>query len=143
MTTEMSPQQKHAWFNLAVFASALAAYLSLIPLIGVSRAFGAFGICGVWGLGVFFYRKKRAHLVVDERDEQIGRRSVLVAYAAFWLFFVATCMITWGVLHWRGQNSISIYVLPNLVFGGMFVVVVTQSVATLAQYGGTGSCGKE
>jgi hypothetical protein len=139
----MTPQQKHSWFNLVIFTLALTAYVALIPQLGNPRALGAFGICGFWGLGGLFYRKKRAGLVLDEREEEIGRRSLVLAYSVFWLSFVGGCMIPWGVLHWQGQDSISISVLPHLVFGGMCVVVVTQSVATLAQYGRTGSRGEE
>ena len=84
----MTPQQRYAWFNLVVFAVSLGAYLVLVPWVGVSKAWGAFGLFGLCGFGVLFYRKKPGHPVMDERDQQIGRRSVLLAYSVFWLFFV-------------------------------------------------------
>ncbi len=133
----MTAQQRNAWYNLLVFAVAVAAYLVLVPLIGFSRAWGAFGLCGLWGFGVLFYKRKRGRLVQDERDEQIGRRSLLFAYSVFWLYFVGACMIPWGLLFFRGEESISVHVLPHLVFGGMIVVVLAQSVAILIQYGRT------
>jgi hypothetical protein len=42
-------QQKVAWFNLAVFAAAVLAYVALVPVLGAVPALGAFGICGLWG----------------------------------------------------------------------------------------------
>ena len=131
----MTPQQKHAWFNLIVFTTVLVAYLGLVPFVGTRAALGAMGLCGFWGLGVVFYRKKRGMLAFDERDKQIHGFSLGLAYAVFWVCFVAACMIPWGVFSWYGWESISIEVLPWLVFGGMIVVTVSQSVAILVKYG--------
>ena len=48
-------------------------------------------------------------------------------------------MALWGVNLHRGEESISIHVLPHIVFGGMIVFLVTQSIAILLQYGRTES----
>jgi len=131
----MTAQQKHAWFNLIVFAAVLLAYLALVPIVGTRAALGAAGLCGFWGLGNIFYCKKSGEPVFDERDMQIHSFSVKLAYAVFWVCFVAACMIPWGIYFWHGRETISIDVLPWLAFGGMMVVTVSQSLAVLLKYG--------
>jgi len=42
----MNVPQKEAWFNLAVFAVAVATYAALVPLWGPFPAFAAFGSSG-------------------------------------------------------------------------------------------------
>lgn len=137
----MNTQQRKAWFDLGVFAAALAAYLVLLPLVGALPALGSLGLLGLWGLGgQIFYHRRGRWIVFDEREEEILRRSTAIAYNVFWIAFVAGCMIPWSVLFRRGQETISVQVLPHLVFGGLIVVMVTRAVATLLLHrGGPGS----
>jgi hypothetical protein len=132
----MVVQQKVAWFNLAVIGTAIAAFIILIPLAGGFRALGAFGICGLSGLGIFFNRRRNNEVLMDERDKYISTKANLIGLWTFWELFVAACMITWGVLRylWH-QETVSIDVLPIFVLGGWLALMLTQSIATLIQYG--------
>ena len=132
----MNVQQKVAWFNLAVFGAAVVAYVVLIPFLGPLPALGAFGICGLWGLSPFFYRRRKSEVLVDERDRLVNLRAQLAGLWIFWECFVAACMITWGVLrYWKQQYTVTVEVLPAMVFGALIVFCLIHSIAVLVQYG--------
>ena len=100
----MHPQQKHARFNLIVTFSALLpaiiGFAVLYSQYGPKRAtaaFGFLGILGLWGFGNRFYRTKRGgpSVLMDERDEDIKRRSLVIAWAVEWVFLASVCMLPW------------------------------------------------
>lgn len=131
----MTLQQKVAWFNLAVLAAAVLAYVALVPVLGAVPALGAFGICGLWGLSVLFYRRREGQVVTDEREQLIVLRSQLAGLWTLWEALVAMCMITWAVVRYRYDRSVvPVDVLPALVLGGMIVYQVTQSIAVVIQH---------
>src|SRR5262245_37680240 len=88
----MSALQKYAWFNLTVIVTTLIAGLVLAPILG-KGALGCFGILGLIGLGPFFLRSKDGHIVADERDLEIQRRSLVLAYSLFWVLFVLAAVL--------------------------------------------------
>jgi hypothetical protein len=143
----MSPHQKAAWFSIAVFGASVLAYLVAVPVlahvfekpmsVAAVPALGVFGLYGLTGLSRRFYRtSSKEKVLLDERDHDIYRRANLTAFRVFWLFFVAACMTTWGVGRYvRHQETIPIDFAPMLVFAGMIVVLLTQSIAVLVLYG--------
>jgi len=130
----MTRQEKLAWFNLSVAVATVAAYLSLLPVLGPMAAVSAFALSGLWGFSVFFYRLPATApgVVYDERDIRIHSRATLVAYSVFWVVFVGACMGWWALRH--GEGTVSISILPVLPMIGMLVVISVQSVAMLLQY---------
>ena len=93
------------------------------------------GIMGLLGLTPILFRKDKAKVQCDERDQMIHRKATIAAYATFWVLFVAAAMIPWFV---TGPNgTITVNYLPWMVFGGMFVVMFVQALVTLQQYGWT------
>lgn len=144
----LSPLQKMAWFNLIVFASAVALYAIGVPLLAWSfhqtlaaaslPALGMFGICGLWGFGSYFViydRRRRAKVKLDEREELINQRAAMIGMVMFWEVFVLLCMGVWATLrYFRDQDTVPVDFLPGLVFVGMIVFTVTQSLAILLQY---------
>ena len=143
----LAPLQRLAWFNLIVFAVAGALYLMAIPFfewrlhMTLARAalpsLGVFGVCGLWGLGNYFLydRKRRAKVKLDEREELIYQRAGMIGVVLFWEVFVALCMGVWAYLSYvRHQATLPVGFLPLLVFAGMIVWQVTQSIAILVQY---------
>ena len=141
----MNRYQKIAWFNLIVVSLALG--LSVIafsigyfffgvPACQAVAGFGFIGIMGFCGLSPVLFRKDKSKVQFDERDTAIQRKAVIAAYATFWLLFVAAAMIPWFIIGPNG--TITVNYLPWMVFGGMFVVVLMQSIATLTQYGWKG-----
>lgn len=130
----MNQQEKHAWFNLAVIVITVVVFIILIPLLGVEPARGAWGLLGLWGFGNLFYRKKRGEsaVVLDERDQFIQKKSVVIAYVVFWLLFVLTCMLLWWMN--KDKGTISVEVLPIMVVGGWIIVTLVQAVTMLIMH---------
>jgi hypothetical protein len=141
----MNRAQKTAWFVLAVIA--LAVILSVgafsvgyfilgVPAHRAAGAFGFLGIIGLLGLTPLLFRKSEGKVPCDERDAMIQRRAAFAAYAIFWVLFVAAGMIPWFIL--GPAATITVNYLPWMVLGGMFVVMLVQSIVILQQYGWTG-----
>ena len=138
----MNRFQKLARFNLIVILIALT--LSAIAVsvfyfvvdLPIRRAFGGFGfmgITGLIGLSPILYKKERGKVSFDERDELINYRAVLAAYSVFWLVFTAACMIPWSIIGPSG--SISVNVLPIMLFGIGITLALVHSLVILIQYG--------
>ena len=128
----MSPMQKHAWYNLAVVVLSAGTVLALTPLMGVA-AQGGFGFLGLLGFGPFFFRKKKAQVLADERDTQILGISLIAGYSAFWLLlFGGTCLawVLYGI-----DGAVPVKVIMASCFCAVIVFVGVMSVATLVQYG--------
>ena len=138
----MNRFQKLARFNLIVILIALT--LSVIAVsvfyfvvdLPIRRAFGGFGfmgITGLMGLSPILYKKERGKVSFDERDQLINLRAVLAAYSVFWLVFTAACMIPWSIIGPSG--SISVNVLPIMLFGIGITLMLVHSLVILIQYG--------
>jgi hypothetical protein len=143
----LAPLQKLAWFNLVVFAAVVVLYAAAVPLLAwhfhkslaaaAVPAMGAFGICGLWGLGSYFLYDRRRHAPVklDERESLIKQRAAMIGMLLFWEVFVFSCMGVWAVLSYvRHQTTLPVGFLPGMVIAGMVVFTVTQSIAILVQY---------
>jgi hypothetical protein len=148
----LAPLQKLAWFNLAVFAAVVVLYSAAVPLlawyfhkslaVAAVPALGLFGICGLWGFGSYFLydRRCRSRVKLDEREALIQQRAAMIGMALFWEVFVFSCMGVWAVLSYvRHQTTLPVGFLPGLVFAGMIIFTVTQSIAILVQFKRSGS----
>ena len=133
----MVPEQKRAWFTLAVIALAAAVFAALIPAVGVKPATGAFGLCGLLGLTPLLFRKQRdpSEVALDERDVNILRKATLLGGMSSYLAFVIACMTVWFVRMIQGEQTLSIHVLPAIVGCGAIVLLLVRAIATLALYG--------
>ena len=137
--------QKIAWFNLiviflaivlSVIAFSIGYFIFGLPANRAAGGFGFIGIMGFCGLSPVLYRKDKNKAQFDERDTAIQRKAVIVAYSVFWLLFVAAAMIPWFIIGPNG--TITTNYLPWMVFGGMCVVMLLQSIVTLSEYGWKG-----
>ena len=138
----MNRFQKLAWFTLIVILIALTlsaiavSVLYFVVDLPMQRALGGFGfmgITGLIGLSPVLYKKERGKVSFDERDELINYRAVLAAYSVFWLVFTAACMIPWSIIGPSG--SISVNVLPIMLFGIGITLALVHSLVILIQYG--------
>lgn len=140
----MNKAQKTAWFTLVVLGLALGLSLAAfcvgyfvlgVPASQAAGGFGCMGIAGLLGLIPVLFRKDKAKIQCDERDQMIQRSANIAAYATFWVLFVAAAMIPWFV---AGPNgTITVNYLPWMVLGGFFVVMLVQALVTLEHYGRT------
>jgi hypothetical protein len=138
----MNRTQKIAKFNLITCLTALT--LSLItfvvfyfivgqPIHRARGGFGFIGICGFSALAPLIYKKNPGKVSFDERDVIIQKKASLGAYSIFWALFVLAAMIPFFILGPKG--TISVKYLTVMVFGGIFVVILVQSIITLEEYG--------
>jgi hypothetical protein len=141
----MNRWQKIAWFNLIIVSLALG--LSVIafcigyfifgaPANRAAAGFAFMGIMGFAGLTPVLFRKDTNKVQCDERDLAINRKAGMVAYAIFWVLFVAAAMVPWFIIGPNGM--ITVNYLPWMVFGGMCTVLLLQSIVTLNEYGWRG-----
>jgi hypothetical protein len=138
----MNRAQKIAHFNLIVILTALVLsaiavsvlyFVVGLPMRRAVGGFGFIGICGLMGLSPLLYKKEGGKVSFDERDLMIMRNASLGAYSIFWVLFVLAAMIPFFVLGPKGM--VSVKYLAAMVFGGMIIVVLVQSVITLGAYG--------
>jgi hypothetical protein len=88
---------------------------------------------GFVGLAPALFKKDKGKVELDERDLLIRRKAMLAAYSAFWLLFVAAAMVPFFLLGPKG--TVGVWYLASMVFGGMFVVILVQSIVFLEEYG--------
>ena len=77
--------------------------------------------------------KGKKKVTFDERDQLIHRRSVMAAYVALWLYFVAASVTAWCIVGPYG--SISVNVMPLTLLGGLVIFTLAQVLASMIQYG--------
>jgi hypothetical protein len=128
----MSVAQRQAWFNLVVVLLSGIAVMALMPVLGLQRAQGGFGILGFLGFGPFLARKRRGIVVNDERDDLIRVRSWVIAYAVFWLAFVAACLA--AAFFFGPNGAVPVVLVQSSVWLAVILVVGVGSIATLVQY---------
>ena len=146
----MHPQQKHARFNLIVISSALVpavlGYVLLNIFFGPKVAMAAFaflGISGLMGFGGHFYRESKdsPSVIMDERDEDIKRRAMLIGWGVDWLFWGLLCMVPWFVVVFRFgiqqalEPVVPIVWLPLIYMATGLLHVSAWSIAVLVLYG--------
>jgi len=133
----MVPEQKRAWFTLAVIALVAAVFAALVPALGVKPAAAAFGLSGLLGLTPLLFRKQRdpSEVALDERDMDILRKATLLGGMSSYLAFVIACMTVWFVRMIQGDKALSIHVLPVIVCCGGIVLLLVRAIATLVLYG--------
>jgi hypothetical protein len=128
----MSQQQKLAWFTLAICVGTGLVYLLLWPLLGPSRAMGAFALLSLWSLSGRFYLRQPKRVNFDERDRAIHAGAVKFAAGGVYLYFVICCSALWIVR--RGVGSIPADWLMNMVLFGAIVLLGSWSAAALVLY---------
>ncbi len=143
----MNRAQKSAWFGLTMSMLLLICLIPrvllitpasrLIDLLWLSPAFGFVVV-----LLIFLLRKKGQDKVrIDERDSCISRRALVAAFSSTAGLFMVACVI--GPFIARPTTSISVLLLPRVLYSLFVVFILAYSVAVLIQYGWGGKDGKE
>ena len=138
----MNRAQKMAWFSLIMLT--LAFGLSLIsvcvllfgfglPMRRAAGGFGFFGIMGLSALAPSLFKKDKGKVKLDERDLLIKNKATMAAYCGFWPVFVIAAMAPFFI--YGPDGTVSVKYLCSMVFGGMFIVILVQSLVTLQEYG--------
>jgi len=138
----MNRAQKIAWFNLIVVFTSLSlcsiavgvlAFVADFPISRALAGFGFIGLVGLCGLSKSFFRKDKGQVTFDERDLLIQKKAKAASYTAFWVLFVVAAMVPFFIL--GPEGVISVKMLPAMIFGGIVVLVLVESIVILAEYG--------
>jgi len=140
----MNRFQKVAWFTLVMLTLA-----TILSLSAFSVAYFIFGfpakraICGLGftftiiggfsGLAPLIFKRDKDKVKLDERDLIIRRKATLVAYWMSWTLFTLAATITWFIM--GPDGTISVNYLPWMGVGGIFIIVLVQSIVILEEYG--------
>ena len=128
----MSPLQKFAWFNLTVIVVSLVVVFSLMPFLG-RAAYGGLGCLGALGFGPVFFRKKQGRVLIDERDNLIQGRSLILSYTLFWVVFVLAAVMLSALLY--GQDgAVPVPVVQMSAAWGWMLFYAALSIGILVQY---------
>jgi len=79
------------------------------------------------------FKKDKSQVQLDERDLLIKRKASLRAYTAFWVLFVLAAMVPFFAFGPDGKVPVTY--LCWMVFGGMFIVMLVESIVLLEEYG--------
>jgi len=130
----MPPLYKEGFYWLVLLAATTIVYVALTVFIGPLPATGAFGLLGIAGLQPLLYRKRSQAVLWDERDTKIAHTALIAGYSIFWLAFTLGTMGIWASYYFRGYETISVHVLPDIVFGGFILFMTTRAIAIVVQY---------
>ncbi len=131
----MTPLYKEGLYWIILLAVTAALYGVLAIFIGPAAACGAFGLFGLFGLSPLLYRKRGQNVVMDERDRQIELRAAQAGFGACWGVFTLANMGVWSVVFGlEGQSTVSVHVLPNILFICIIVVMTARASVILVTY---------
>ena len=97
----MSAMEKVAWTELLVSVLAIVVVTLLFPWLG-NAATGGFGLLGLLGCSVWFVRKRRQKVIVDERDIAIQRRATELGVHVAWLLLFLSLA---GLVFWSSSYN--------------------------------------
>ena len=137
----MNKLQKLSWFTLIVIFATIIITLAVgaieFHIRGYSTiAFWFFVIpLLLLKLKPFLFKKPqgRDKVVLDERDINITKRALAIAYKIFWYVFISFCFLLFLIIGPRG--SVPTITLPLMAIGGALFLKIVCSVAILIQYG--------
>jgi len=138
----MNRAQKIAWFSLIMLTLALGLSFIAVNVLyfgfgqPMRRAAGGFGFIGIMGLSALapvLFKKDKGKVELDERDLLIKNKAMLATYLGFWPIFVIAAMVPFFI--YGPDGVVSVKYLCGMVFGGMFIVILVQSLVTLQEYG--------
>ena len=127
----MHPNQKIAWFSLAVIGLTMAAYMALIPVIGPKAAPSAFSLLALLAFGVVFYSPKKSKVVLDELDGQIATKANSAGFFVFWFYYVASSVSLPFYLKFK---DIPVHLFTTLFWFGPLVFMAARAAALLVYY---------
>jgi hypothetical protein len=128
-------------FSLGLFLGITAIVMRRFG-VGVWKIALAFAvaIAGSGGIiSLIFFRKDKAAITHDERDEQIWKNAHLAGFGAVYLYVILMSFLPIGIL--GEEASIPVTWCPGLLIGAGFCQVFAQSLAILIQYGWGGKDG--
>jgi hypothetical protein len=127
----MNRLQKSAWYQIAIVVMT-ATVVSILHFVSGVNTSGGFVLLALLGLDSLLFRRKSAQPPLDERDQQIHRNSLLLA---FWGVGVTCFTLTAMAPDYYGENgAIPISHATLVLLGACMLFVFIHAVALLCQY---------
>ena len=131
----MNALEKVAWTELIVSVVALVVVLALYPWMG-HAALGGFGLLGLLGITPMFLRKRGSHVVSDERDLEIEKRSSWFGFGTAWMVMLLSLA---AVTMWHSyqQRDVPTRLLTTLIWTQFALCYAIKGATSLIQYRST------
>ncbi len=131
----MTALQKDSIYCIVLSLISFILFLFLLIISGnrIAVACSAFAVFGLYGLGpIFFYKKPKNKIIVDERDLEISRKAGSFAFGMFWIVFV---LITTIITLIKGfESSIPVSFLFLFVWSGAIAISLGRAIIILMMY---------
>jgi uncharacterized membrane protein len=132
----MSDSERWAWWTLGVVVLTIAAYGAFVAFLGHGPATSSvFSMLAPTALPRVS-RRHFTHVTYDERDKDIGRKSVRAGLAAFWLAFGGLILGIEYTKGWLGTLKLPVWALGELLMWAAILVLAVQAVTVIALYRG-------
>lgn len=129
----MHPQERMAWFILAVLLLTLIAYFTLLILTrNPEGSQAAFAISALLGFGGLFAVGRKGKIEGDEHDRLIALKAGRAGFIVFWFYFIAYGLLSMRL--WDHSPTMPSYLMSTLIWTGLCVLMGAQSIATLIYY---------
>jgi len=142
----MNRLQKLSWFNLFVIFATIVITTAVIMFEIAKKGYSNYGLYCLAPLVLlkfkpFLFKKPqgRDKVALDERDYDITKRALAIAYKIFWYVFILLCFVLFIIIGPRG--SVPVITLPLIAAGGAFFIQTVCSVSILVMYGRGGKGG--
>ena len=126
----MSNFRKYAWFHLMVCAITAVAVIVLLSVTGNwQMSMAGFALLSLLGFGEMYFQNDARRPNEDERDEDNGRKALIVAHLVFWVCFVA-----WGTgisLRFSAEGLVPLQLVAPMVFIAWWFVTAIRATTAL------------
>lgn len=136
----MNRLQKLSWFNLIVIFATIIITTTVIMVELAKKGYSSISIYFLAPLVLLklkplLFKKPQGqdNVVLDERDIDITKRALAIAYKIFWFVFISFCFLLFIIIGPRG--SVPVITLPFIAIGGAFFIQTICSVSILILYG--------
>ncbi len=136
----MNRLQKLSWFTLIIIFATIIITTAVMMVEFAKKGYSDIGLYFLAPLLLLhlkpFLLKKpqgRDKVVLDERDIDVIKRALAIAYKIFWYVLISLCFLLFLIIGPR--NSVPVITLPLIAIGSALFIQVVCSVSILIQYG--------
>ena len=133
----MSDSEKWAWWTLGVVILTIAAYGAFLAFLGHGPAAASvFALLALASLPAASRRHLKGGRTFDEREREIGDKSLLASFRALWLAFTVLILAIGFIKGWDTILSVPVWALVETLPWAVILVLGVQSLTTIVLYRG-------
>ena len=136
----MNRLQKLSWFTLIIIFATIIITMAVMMVEFAKKGYSNIGLYFLAPLVLLklkpFLLKKpggRDKVILDERDINIIKKALAIAYKTFWFVFISFCFLLFIIIGPR--NSVPVITLPLIAIGSALFIQVVCSASILILYG--------